>query len=52
MQHISIALFVFHFEILGKLVNDEHPSKIQHISITVFVFHFEILGQLVKDEHP
>ena len=51
MPAIFVILLLFHFEISGKVVNDEQPLKIKLISITLFVFHFQISGKEVKDKH-
>jgi len=42
---------IFHFEILSKDDNDEHPSSILLISLILLVFHFEISGKDNNDEH-
>ena len=49
---ISETLLVFHFEISGNDINDEHPLNILLILETLFVFHFEISGYDFNDVHP
>ena len=46
---ILVTFFVFHFEISGKLVNDEHPKNNPFILIKLHVFHFEISGKDDKE---
>ena len=41
-----------HFEMSGKVDNNEHPSNIPIILVTFEVFHFEISGRDDKDEQP
>ena len=47
-----IILFVFHFEISGNLVNDEHPRNILLTFLMLMVFQIEISGNSNKDEQP
>jgi len=42
---------VFHFDISGKDINDEHPVNINSILVTLDVFHFDISGKDINDEH-
>ena len=51
MPLIFLTLIVFHFEISGKDVNDDHNLKIYIILVTLLVFHFEISGKDDNDEH-
>ena len=46
-----IILYVFHFEISGNLINEEHLLNIFFIFKTFFVFHFEMSGKYFNDEH-
>jgi hypothetical protein len=43
---------VFHLDISGKLVNDEHPQNKYIIVEILLVFHLERSGKEVKDEQP
>ena len=49
---LSITFDVFHFEISGNDINEEHPLNKLHISVTLEVFHFEMSGNDINDEHP
>ena len=51
MLLISVTLIVFHFEISGNDINDEHSQNKDFILITLLVFHFEISGISFNDEH-
>ena len=42
---------MFHFQISGKLDNEEHPSKRKLILTTLLVFHFEISGNFFNELH-
>ena len=44
-----MTLLIFHFEISGNNVNDEHLSNKVDILVILFVFHFEISGIVVND---
>ena len=46
------VLFVFHFDISGKLIKEEHSENKPSIEIILFVSHFEISGKLNNLEHP
>ena len=50
MLLISVTLFVFHFEISGNDINDEHSPNNDFILITLLVFHIEISGNDDKEE--
>ena len=52
IQLILLTLEVFHFEISGKLDNDEHPLNIEYIMVTLSVFQLEISGIDEREEHP
>ena len=41
---------VYHFDISGKDINEEQPSKIESIYLILFVFHFEISGKILNEE--
>ena len=45
-------LLVFHFEISGNLINDEHPLNKLLTFLKLIVFHFEISGNSDKDAQP
>ena len=47
---ISISL-LFHFDISGKDIKDEHPSNIFNIYFKLLFFHLDISGKDVNDEH-
>ena len=49
---ILITFSVFHFEISGNSVKDEHPSNIEFIWQRLFVSQTEILGKTDNLEHP
>ena len=48
---MSITLVVFHFDISGKDINDEHPLNIPLKLVLIFVFHLEISGKDISDVH-
>ena len=48
---ISVTLSVFHLEISGNEVNEEHWSNIPFILVTLSVFQLEISGNEVNEEH-
>ena len=51
-NRIHLIIFeVFHLEIFGKFINDEHSAKIKLISLTFEIFHFDISGKDNNDEH-
>ena len=49
---IFLILFVFHLDISGKEIKDEHPENIPLISSILLVFHFDKSGNEIKEEHP
>ena len=51
MKLISSVDFVFHLEIFGSLVIEEHWKKIPEIEITFSIFHKEISGRFFTDKH-
>jgi hypothetical protein len=48
---MSFILFIFKFEILGKVVKQLHPEKIQQIDVILSVFQFDISGNSSKELH-
>ena len=47
----SVIFLVFHFEISGNSVNDEHSEKIPDIFLTFSIFQIEIFDNSFRDEH-
>ena len=43
-------LLIFHFEISGNDLNEEHPENILLILLTFSVFHLDISGKEINDE--
>ena len=44
-------MLVFHLDISGNDINDEHSKNNPLILFILFVFHLEISGKEIKDEH-
>ena len=43
---------VFHLEISGKDINEQHPENKQHIFVILPVINFEISFKDINEEHP
>ena len=43
---------VFHLNLSGKYINDEHFKNIESIFFTLLIFHLDISGKDINDEHP
>ena len=45
-------IFVFHLDISGNDIREEHPQNKSIISDKLFVFHSDISGSDINEEHP
>ena len=48
---IFITFWVFHLEISGNVVKEEHLPNNPDNFLTLFMFHFEISGKDTNDLH-
>ena len=46
-----MTLLIFHFDISGNDINEEHPLKISWKLLTLQTFHFDISDNDINDEH-
>ena len=46
-----VTLLVFHFDILGKEIKEEHPLNTELISSISFVLNLDISGIDIREEH-